>query len=251
MKKWLPLLGFGLLFLLWWSVDLLDITNPIYFSSPTETAKEAMSMIQSFSFWLDIWATVQRVLLSFFFSGLIGIPLGILLGSSTKTYTSASGALDFLRSIPPVIIYPLLFIAMGTGDNSRIFTAVFGGVTVAIMLIAKGLSLENQTIRQFYIAKKVTRTDIFCHIIWYQALPHIMVAMRTVVSLSLIVIVVTEMLIGDVHGLGTRIQNVQITSNIPDLFVSIIFVGIIGILLNQGIVILERHLVFWKNKTST
>lgn len=251
MKKWSPLLGFGVLLFLWWGFDFLGTTNPIYFASPFETVKEAVNMIQTHSFWLDVWTTVRRVLLSFFFSGIIGIPTGILLGANKKTYTASSSALDFLRSIPPVVIYPLLFIAMGTGDNSRVFTAVFGGVAVAIMLIAKGLSLEDQTIRQFYTAKKVNRKDIFCHIVWYQALPHIMVAMRTVASLSLIVIVVTEMLIGDVHGLGTRIQNVQITSNIPDLFVSIICVGIIGIVLNKGIAILERRLIFWKDDFSS
>ena len=59
-------------------------------------------------------------------------------------------------------------------------------------------------------------------------------------------IVVTEMLVGGRHGLGARVQQVQITSNIPDLFVTIIVIGIIGIILNKLLIYLDKKFVSWK-----
>jgi NitT/TauT family transport system permease protein len=59
--------------------------------------------------------------------------------------------------------------------------------------------------------------------------------------------VVTEMLVGAQYGLGTRVQNVQITGNIPDLFVTIIVIGLIGVIFNKSFIWLDKRLVFWKS----
>lgn len=77
--------------------------------------------------------------------------------------------------------------------------------------------------------------------------PHVMIALRTAVSLSIIIIVVTEMLVGAQYGLGTRAQNVQKTNNIPDLFVTIMTIGFIGVVLNKTLVWMDRKLVYWKS----
>jgi len=73
-----------------------------------------------------------------------------------------------------------------------------------------------------------------------------MTACRAASSLALIVIVVTEMLMGGQNGLGARVQQVQITSNIPDLFCTIIIIGFVGVILNKMFNWLEKRLVFWK-----
>ena len=59
-------------------------------------------------------------------------------------------------------------------------------------------------------------------------------------------IVVTEMLVGGKNGLGARVQQVQITSNIPDLFVTIILIGILGIFLNKLLMYSDKKFVSWK-----
>lgn len=54
------------------------------------------------------------------------------------------------------------------------------------------------------------------------------------------------MLVGVRSGLGARVQQVQITSNIPDLFTTIIIIGIIGILLNKLLIFFDKKLIYWK-----
>jgi NitT/TauT family transport system permease protein len=64
--------------------------------------------------------------------------------------------------------------------------------------------------------------------------------------MSLIIVVVTEMLVGVKYGLGVRVQNVQITANVSDLFATII-IGLIGVLLNKIFIFFDRKFILWKS----
>ncbi len=243
-EKIIGVVGF---ILLWQIISWIEIFNPIYFSSPIETAKEAINMFYQSSIYLDIWNTFYRILITIIISMIIGAPLGIIFGYYAKFYKYVSGIIDFLRSIPPIVLYPLLLIMLGSGDVSRIGVAVFGSVIVVILIIAKGLSSEPVLKRKFFKSMGANKIQIFRQILWYEALPHIMLALRTMISLSIIIIIVTEMLVGSKYGLGVRVQNVQITSNIPDLFTTIIVIGLLGVILNKIAEWLDKKYIFWKN----
>ncbi|PCI25441.1 hypothetical protein COB57_01840 [Candidatus Peregrinibacteria bacterium] len=247
-KQLKTLVGILIFIALWQGFVFMDIFNPIYFASPFEVYTEGMNMFQHQSVYLDTYYTLWRVLMSVVLAIVIGTPIGVILGYFSKAYQTLSGVIDFIRSIPPVVIYPLLLIGLGIGDESRIATALFGSIVVLVLIIAEGISNQDNTRRQFFYSRGARHRDIIKEIIWYEALPHTFVAIRTITSLSVIIIIVTEMLVSTKYGLGTRVQNVQITSNIPDLFVTIIIIGLMGIALNKITVSLEKYIVFWKEE---
>lgn len=242
-EKIIGVLGF---ILLWQVVSWVEIFNPIYFSSPIETIKEAVIIFSESSIYLDIWNTLYRILITIIVSMFIGVPLGIILGYYYIFYKYVSGIIDFLRSIPPIVLYPLLLIMLGSGDVSRIGVAVFGSTIVVILIIAKGLSGESVLRRNFFKSMGANKFQILKQVVWYESLPHIMLALRTMISLSIIIIIVTEMLVGSKYGLGVRVQGVQVTSNIPDLFTTIIVIGLLGVVINKTAGFLEKKYIFWK-----
>lgn len=232
---------------IWQIIAWLKIFNPIYFASPYEVITETIKMLQEGSVFLDLTHTIYRIALSVIMSSLIGIPLGVILGYFAHIYEYVSEIMDFLRSIPPIVIYPLLLIVLGPGNSSRIGVVLFGSIVVLILIISNGLFQQSPLRRQYFASLGANKIQLIKHIIWYEALPYVIIGLRTAVSLSVIIIVVTEMLVGAQHGLGTRVQNVQITSNIPDLFVTIIIIGLIGVILNKILIWLDKKLVFWKS----
>ena len=242
-EKWIGVL---LIIFLWQSVEWLNLFNPIYFSSPGEVLKESYLMFMEEHIYLDIFYTLYRIAMTIFIAMFIGVPVGILFGYFSKFYKYFSGVMDFFRSIPPIVIYPLLLISLGPDDSSRIGVAVFGSVVVVILIISKGLSNEGLLRKKVFKSLGAKKIEIIKKVVWYEALPHIMLSFRTMISLSVIIIIVTEMLVGSKYGLGVRVQNVQITSNIPDLFVTIIVIGMIGFLFNKFAIWLDKKLVFWK-----
>lgn len=240
------LAGVGIILAVWQAIASLSLLNPIYFASPLEVLLELKVMLGSQSILFDFLTTGYRVLASMLLACLIGIPIGVALGHYTRVFDWFSGSLDFFRSIPPIVVYPLLLITLGPNDASRVGVAVLGGLTVFLLIIPKGMRLQSSIRKQHISRMGANHWQLFRYVIWQEALPHVMVALRMVASLALIVIVVTEMLVGARYGLGTRVQNVQITNNIPDLFATIIIIGLLGVTLNKGLAFLNRKLVFWK-----
>ncbi len=245
-SKLRAIIGFAVVIALWQVLSWLHIFNPIYFASPLEVGQQLVVMIKSGSIiWDTLW-TLRRLLLSVLIAVVLGIPLGIVLGFSARFYDYIGGILDFLRSLPPIVLYPLLLISLGIGDGSRVGVSAFGACVVMIFIVAKGLMQQSPLRRTYFRSLGAPTSAVVRDVVWYEALPHMMVGLRTAVSLGLVIVVVTEMLVGAKYGLGTRVQNVQITSNIPDLFATLLIIGIVGMILNHGLIWLYRKLVFWK-----
>jgi NitT/TauT family transport system permease protein len=87
--------------------------------------------------------------------------------------------------------------------------------------------------------------QIFHKIIFWESLPHTIVSFRYAISLSLVVIIVTEMFIGTNSGIGKKIIDFQFIYDIKGVYVMIFLTGIIGYFLNKGISILESHVIHW------
>lgn len=246
--KYKSIIGVVVLVLMWQVIAWLNLFNPIYFASPIEVFGEGIKMIQDGHIFSDIYFTLFRLFFALIIATVFGLPIGLLLGYFSRTYHFFGEILDFLRSIPPIVIYPLFLIILGPGDISRIGVAIFGAIVVLILIISKGLFQQSSLRKQFFKAMGANRLQILKNVVWYEALPYIIVALRTAISLSLIIIVVTEMLVGAKYGLGVRVQNVQITANIPDLFATIIIIGFIGVLLNKILISIDKKFVFWKSR---
>jgi len=240
---------FGILIIIaiWQIISWLNIFNPIYFASPLEVIKESILMFKNGSIFSDIWITLRRVLIALLTASIVGIPLGLALGYFKNSYKMFGGIIDFFRSIPPIILYPLFLIALGTGDSSRIAVAFIGGLVVIILIIAKGLFQQSNLRRNYIRSLGASKWQVMKDVVWHEALPHVFTSLRTASSLIIIIVIVTEMLVGAQYGLGIRVQSVQITSNIPDLFATTIIIGILGVILNKVFIVFEEKYISWKS----
>lgn len=238
--------GVFILVFLWQVISWANVFNPIYFASPLEVLKESVLMFKNGDIFLDLLLTVKRIVVAIIIASVIGVPVGIIFGYFKNIYKIFGKIIDFFRAIPPIIFYPLFLIALGTGDASRISVAFIGGVVVVILIISKGLFQQSSLRRNYVKILGANSWQVLRDVIWYESLPHIFTALRTASSLIVIIVIVTEMLVGARYGLGTRVQSVQITSNIPDLFATTIIIGFLGLLLNIIFIFLEKKFVYWK-----
>jgi len=238
-------LGLTIIVAIWQLVDLLQLFNPIYFASPLEVLAESFDILSTSTIYSDISHTVLRVLTALVISLLVGVPVGLLLGYYSKIHALFGGFLDFMRSIPPVVFFPLFYIALGPNDSSRIMTAALGASVLGILVVSKYTMQLDKTRLHYFRSLNFSQFMLFKNIIWYESLPAVIVAAKAISSWVVVIIIVTEMLVGPKHGLGARVQSVQITNNIPDLFFTIILIGAVGLIINILITMTEKRLIFW------
>jgi len=241
-------IGPVLFIVLWYLLYYLNIINKLFLPSPHEVFYSLGKSLITKLFWLDLGETLWRTFIGFCISLLIGIPIGLLMGYYKKVNSAFELLVDFFRSLPALAIFPLLMFFFGIGNTSKIATAVFSCTFIIVINTIYGVihSTKSRQISGFLMG--ASKWEIFRKIIFMDALPHIFVGIRTSVSMALIVIVVTEMFIGTDNGIGYRIFETQQTYKVNELYAYILVAGLLGYLLNQGVIKLEKKFIHWSGK---
>lgn len=242
------LIGPIIVLLLWLIISIFKIIDPFFLPSPLETMKEIFILFSQEHIIFDLLQTIKRTLLAFLIAVIIGIPLGIVLGSSRKIYSCFEFLIDFFRSIPATALFPLFLLIFGIDDTSKIAVAAFASLLIIVFNTAHGVMYIKKS--RVLAAKLMgaTKIQLIRHIYVLESLPQIFLGIRTAVSLSLVIIIVTEMFIGTYTGLGRKIIDFQYIYNIKGVYAVILLTGIIGYLINLLFVIIEHKYIHWSGK---
>ena len=134
-----PMIGVVGLLIVWQVAVLFEVVDPVLLPSPGETFIAIWQGMTSGRLGSDFLRTVERTALSIAYAAAIAIPLGTLLGSSTKIYRSVEFVVDFFRSTPASAVFPLFLVIFGVGDNTKIMVAAFGASLVILFNVAYGV----------------------------------------------------------------------------------------------------------------
>lgn len=247
-KKVYGVLGWLIFIFVWTIVSSLGIINSFFLPSFKETISELFRLLISGAILPDIYSTIIRVSIAFAIAVCVGIPLGLLLGSSRKIYEIFEPLIDFFRSIPPITLFPLFLLIFGISDKSKIIVAAIASILTIVFNTAYGVIHSKKTRTDAARLMGASKFQIFKNITFWETLPQTIVGVRTAVSLSLVLIIVTEMFIGTVSGLGARIIDFQYMYNVKGMYAVIILTGIIGYALNLLFIYLEKKVVHWSGR---
>ncbi|WP_063391020.1 metal-dependent hydrolase [Ralstonia mannitolilytica] len=128
----LPLVGPLLLFGIWELVITLKLIRPVLLPPPAETLSHLWEVVATGDIAEDFFATVYRTLVSFGIAVAIGVPLGVVLGSSVNAYRSVEFLVDFFRSTPSSALIPLFMLIFGISDHNKIAIAAFAAVLLVL-----------------------------------------------------------------------------------------------------------------------
>ncbi|HEX4407448.1 MAG TPA: ABC transporter permease [Xanthobacteraceae bacterium] len=247
LKPLLPVIGVVGLVAVWSFVTWQKWVDPVLLPSPIETAKAlwiGMKGVMGF----DFVKTVYRTATSTAIAAVIGIPVGIALGSSENVYRSLEFVIDFFRSTPASAMFPLFLVLFGVGDETKISVAAFGAALVIVFNVAYGVMNARKT---RLLAAKVmgaSRLRVLFDVMLWESLPQTFVGLRNGVSLALVIIVVAEMFIGSQDGLGHSVFEAQQLFEMPRMYAAIFAAGALGYGLNVLFVLIERRFVHWSGK---
>ncbi len=233
---------------LWWLAVLLRLADPVLLPSPLETFNDTAKSFTQGPLLHDLWRTVTRTVLSFLVACGIGVPLGLLLGAKESIYRAVEFVVDFFRSTPASALFPLFLILFGVGEGTKIAVAAFGAALVILFNAAYGVMNARRTRLLAARVMGASPLRVVFDVMLWEAMPQILVGMRSGVSLALVIVVVAEMFIGSTDGLGQRVIVAQSLFE-SGLMYGVIFVaGALGYLLNLTFLLLEKRFIHWAGK---
>jgi sulfonate transport system permease protein len=176
-EAFLPLVGVVGLLAIWSLVTWQQWVDPVLLPSPVATFSSLWhGMGDTLGF--DFLKTVYRTAASTLIAAVIGIPLGIVLGSSERLYRSLEFVIDFFRSTPASALFPLFLVLFGVGDETKIAVAAFGAVLVILFNVAYGVMNARKT---RLLAAKVmgaSRWRVLSDVMLFESMPQTFVGLR-------------------------------------------------------------------------
>ncbi|MBU1361173.1 MAG: ABC transporter permease [Gammaproteobacteria bacterium] len=246
--KALPFIGPVVLFIVWDLAVRLGFIKAILLPMPADTVATLITGLAGGPLLVDFAVTVWRTLQAFLVAAIVGVPLGVLLGSNEKAYRSVEFLIDFFRSTPSSALIPLFLMIFGVSDVNKVAIAAFGALLIVVFNSAYGVMNAR---KQRVMAAKVmgaSRWQIFKDVLLWESLQPSFVGLRSAVSMALVIVIVAEMFIGSDSGLGHRIINSQQVMNVRDMYASILAAGALGYLLNILFLVAERRIVHWSGR---
>lgn len=181
---------------------------------------------------LHLFASLQRVALGYVIAAVVGVALGTLIGQSVWALRGLDPIFQVLRTVPPLAWLPLSLAAFRDGQPSAIFVIFITSVWPIIINTAVGIRNIPQDYRNVAQVLRLSQLEFFRIVMLPAAAPYIFTGLRIGIGLSWLAIVAAEMLIGGV-GIGFFIWDAWNSSNISDIIVALVYVGLVGFVLDR------------------
>jgi ABC-type nitrate/sulfonate/bicarbonate transport system permease component len=226
---------------IWEYLALEQTINPIFFPPPSKLLEIGLNLSFDGTLLMHIQATLGRLAPAFVLGTLFGVIAGLLLGSSRKARMVLEPSFLAIYSVPKIALLPIFLAAFGVGENALIgliATSVFFYVWIYTMSAAMRTP-ENllRTARAF----GASQLSIVTKVIFRSALPETMSGVRVGVTVSLLVCLTAEYVLG-ADGIGYLILGSRSLGQHALSYLGILVAAITGVLLQTGVKILDKLL---------
>lgn len=181
---------------------------------------------------IQIFASLTRVAMGFSAAAVVGIGLGVLIGTNKLIYSALDPIFQVLRTIPPLAWLPIALASLQEAEPSAIFVIFITAIWPIIINTTVGVQKIPQDYQNVSRVLKLSKIEYFFSILFPSAVPYIFTGLRIGIGLSWLAIVAAEMLIGGV-GIGFFIWDAYNSSLMSEIIIALVYVGIVGLLLDR------------------
>ena len=195
--------------------------------------------------WIATYFTLKNTLWGFLTGVSSGFLLGLLLGRSDRLSEIFYPFIIAFNSIPRIALAPIIILAFGIGDGSKIVTAWLVVVFLVFFNTFEGArSVDRDHINAARLLGasewQVTRT-----VIVPSTMAWLFASLTPAVSFSLIGVIVGEF-IGAEHGIGRMIIEAEARGEAAGMMVAVFVLMIVGVILAAGVRRLQAYLLRWR-----
>jgi ABC-type nitrate/sulfonate/bicarbonate transport system permease component len=193
----------------------------------------------------------QRVVIGICAAVVAGILLGLarsVLPAGIRHNQLVNFLFEAPKFPPPIAWIPFVILLFGIGELSA-YTIVFIGAFAPIFTNAyDGAQSVSVIIRNTARSLEIRGIRYVWFILLPAAMPQILTGIRVGVSMGWMSVIAAEMISGQ-SGLGYSIQLNRLNLQYDLMTLDMVLIGIIGFVLFEGILLLERTLIPWHDKT--
>jgi len=196
----------------------------------------------------DIIPSILRTLAGFAISAVLGVAIGLVTGYYRAAQEWTSAVFDFLRSLPTPLLIPVALVIFGLGGSMVIAVIVTAAIWPVLINTANATAALEPTLVDTARILGLRGPAFLWRVVLPAVSPQIFAGLRVAISISLAVMVVSEIL-GGSSGIGYFIANAQQSFAITDSYAGVLVLCLLGWLFDTVILMIERWLLSWQRGT--
>jgi len=227
------------------------LVNPIFLPSPVDVArafvKLAQQGYQGKSLAHHFGVSFLRFGTAFGLCVLIGVPLGLLMGTVPSIRAIFEPPIQAIRPVPKLALLPLFIVWFGIGNLSKIILIagpVFPLIVIGAMQAVRSVSTKKIQAAQ---ALGASPSTVFWRVILPASLPGIFTAIRMAISIAVTMLVGAE-LTATSDGIAWLSLTAAEYLSTDIVLVGVIIMAALGFALDRLVRAIEARVVHWSGK---
>lgn len=232
-------------FLVIWSVLTYGgFVDALFLPSPGRVFRAGVDLFLELSFTIDIFNSVYRVMMGFIIAAIIGVPLGLIMGTFQVAEALTEPMVGFIRYMPASAFIPLFILWLGIGDVEKIAIIFVGSFFQLVLMVAVVAKNVHTDMLETAYTLGARRFQVIRRVLLPASLPGILDTLRIIIGWAWTYIIVAE-LVASASGIGYMIISAQRMLRTGSIIFGILTIGMMGLITDYFFKWLYKKLFPW------
>jgi bicarbonate transport system permease protein len=205
------------------------ILNPFYYNSELDQGLFRQTMI-----------SLSRVAKGYGLAAVVGIGLGILVGTSAIAEKMFDPLFQFLRMVAPLAWVPISLAALRQNEPAALFVIFITSIWPILINTAVGVREIPQDYKNVARVLQISQSEYFFKVLIPSALPYIFTGLRIAIGLAWLAIIAAEIVMSGVAGIGFFIWDAYQQNYVTEIIVAVVYIGGVGLFLDRLVAYIQK-----------
>jgi NitT/TauT family transport system permease protein len=233
--------------LITWELSVWLFSIP-EFVLPAPTVIAASMSKWASPLFLNSLATLKTTLIGFVLANVLGLSLGVIIGSSTLVYHGLYPLLIAFNSIPKVALVPILIIWFGIGTGPAILTAFLISFFPIMVNVAAGIATVEPELRDVMRALGAGPLKIVRKIGLPRSMPYYFASLKIAITSSFLGSILAET-IGGQSGIGYLMMVAASRFEVPLVFAGVVVTAAMSVTMYALATLVETRTISWATRS--
>lgn len=229
----------------WEVVPRLGLVDRVFLPPFSEVLAAWWQLAVSGELGEHLGASLVRALGGLALAVVVAIPLGIALGWYRPVAEALNPLLEIFRNTAALALLPVFVLLLGLGEGSKIALVMFACSWPILLNTASAVRTVDPLLVRSARSLGFSAAQVFRKVVLPSTVPTLFTGVRLAAAVSLLVLVAAEMA-GANAGLGYLITAAQFNVEVPQMYAGILTISLLGLGINQLLVVLERRVSRWR-----
>ncbi|HWR41169.1 MAG TPA: ABC transporter permease [Patescibacteria group bacterium] len=238
--------GLVAFFVLWEAAPRLGWADPQFLPPLSAVLQSIYWLAVDGELYSHLIVSLWRALVGLMLAALVALPLGFILGARCpETARHLDPLFRLLSQVNPFSLAPVFMLCFGIGEISKLMTIALVALWPILFHTITGVRMVDPLLVKTARSLTVTRGVMVSEVLLPGAFPTIISGFRVATQMTVFMLIAAEML-GAAAGLGWLVHNSAMLSQIPRMYAGGAFIILLGIIINQILLKVERESMFWR-----